>query len=240
MTRTFLGLLVLLSLLKVESSYATTLDQASTLKLIDTFEREYTGRLQKVHGVPLKMILDWEKTEIEWGLVQYLNKKAGGAVIERAAITHANLTTDGLLLSMCHELGHLIRDRSQSPKFYLQIELLTDYFAASDCVIAFLHHHPTLTWTEEHVKNDTLSPSMVRRCADMYGAEAPLCERALRASFSVATFISVSRAETRLPNWDHVAVAAADDFLQCTLEVYKAGVFHEPMPPCFDLEEQSR
>lgn len=238
MVRDFLGLILVVSLVKIPSLQAATLDEAATLNLINVFEQQNTVRLQKVHGVPLKMILEWDKVTFEWGLVQYLNDTAGGARIERAAVMNANLTTDALLLAMCHELGHLIRDRSRSTSFFGQVELLTDYFATSDCFIAFLRHHPSITATSERVSDDTLSLPLVRRCAEVYGTESDLCERALRASFSVATFIGFDRTDLRLPSWKHLALSA-EDWLQCSLEVYAAGVFKDPLPACFDLKTSS-
>lgn len=215
---------------------ASNLSYDQTSDLLRAFEAENSLRLEQRHGVPLKEVLKWEQQELNWGLAQYLNSSAGGAVVEGAAVRDVRLTSDGLLLGLCHELGHLIRDRSRVISFGLQVELLTDYFATSDCFLSFLRNRPGLTSETERLSESNISNVLVSRCRIREENEAKLCIRGLEAIFSVTTFIGFARPLALQPDWSRVADSAADDFLQCTLESYLAGLFSDPLPLCFFKE----
>lgn len=227
--------ILILSIFALSSTLnASNLSHEELVTLVKTFERHNSPRLEARHNVPLVFEILWNDHELTWGMAQYLNDRAGGAKIEIAAVNDVRLSSDGVLMGLCHELGHLIRDQSQSPQFSAQRELWADFFATSACFIDFLQHYPQLTRENDRVAGDEPPQKFVNACSKNF-AEPTLCIRALRASYSTAQFIGFARPKSSPARWGAMA-SRAEDFLQCSLESYVAGIFKSAMPKCFHQE----
>ncbi len=214
---------------------ASNLTKDELVVLVKTFEKHNSPRLESRHKVPLRFEILWDVHELSWGMAQYLDDQAGGAKVEIAAIEDSRLTSDGVLMGLCHELGHLIRDQSQPPKFHGQRELLADFFATSNCFIDFLSVYPNLTDANDRIPGDEPPQVLIKNCSEHFAQQSPLCLRALRASYSTAKFIGFARPQSSPASWD-IKAERAEDFLQCSLESYVAGIYKSPMPGCFDKE----
>lgn len=162
-----------------------------------------------------------------------------GILITGGLVRHPEMTADGVLFVLCHELGHDLTTRhgaTGTPWF----EGIADYFAGSRCLPAVFRLSDS--YNGNNLDFRTLPPEVTEACEAKYEnfRSAELCKRlqlvALSsARYTFAWFVRYSPTEKlrRLtPPSFRAQSQGSWDIPQCRLEIVRAAALRQPLPRC--------
>jgi hypothetical protein len=200
----------------------TGISQADYLDAIQQVENEFSKDFKDI-GFELEILRAWDAPEVEAdaldrGRTLYVRVKGGFARLPR-------ITKDGLLLSLCHEVGHFVGGAPQALFYHGKtVEGQADYFATLKCLRRIFAHDDNEKFLNSESEFRTECEGSFQNRADV-----AVCVRSAAAS-AVMGAVSAELLGMEIPSfstpdqkrverlfWGHL-------FPQCRLDTYMAGV----------------
>ena len=142
---------------------------------------------------------------------------------------HRFITVDGLMMIVCHELGHHIGstpNQSEQGLPWSSNEGQADYFASLKCMRRVLRNDDNVTI----VSKMQIDPTASLKCKSIYksATEVALCQRIAMAGKSLAMFLGDLKGNSyvnfKIPDSSVVKKTSnAHPKAQCRLDTYMAG-----------------
>lgn len=215
---------------------STGVSEFEARSLIDRFSRSLSSVVKSERGKKLLINLEWENERVNahCTLDDYDNPVIN---ILGGMIRHPEMTRDGLLLILCHELGHYMggepkkfRGRS-TLRSWASVEGQADYFATSTCLpLIFndqLETKAIYSEDEEKVENAE------KRCSSNE------CVRASLAGLAVARLFASLKTGIETPTlakedrYQSPVTLQTHPNPQCRLDTFVAGASSEERPLCW-------
>lgn len=202
-------------------------DFFNTSKTPAKFE-QFTNRIVSLYADTIKELGGNLKTEFLWESTELnayadKNKSDWRIVFHGALYRDKRVTDDGFIMTVCHELGHLLGGAPFKLGKETSAEGQADYWASTVCAKKYFTEFP-----EEVV----MSNGFVRdQCAKKYVNDIPaqkICYRTTMAGYSLASFLGMQTEGTqpRFENPDKHVVDVTDQLhplAQCRLDTFLAG-----------------
>jgi hypothetical protein len=206
-------------------------DFYNTDKTPEKFER-FTNRIVGLFSDTIKGLGGNIQTEFLWDSPE-LNAYAGKNGSEWKIVFHGALyrdkrvTDDGFIMTVCHELGHLLGGAPFKLGQETSAEGQADYWASSVCAKKYFTEYP---------ENVVMSNGYVRdQCTKKYDndlAAQKICYRTTMAGYSLATFLGLQSQgkQPRFETPDKHVLDVTDQLhplSQCRLDTFLAGALCE-------------
>jgi hypothetical protein len=144
---------------------------------------------------------------------------------------HETITQDGMMLVVCHELGHHL---GGAPKYggwntWASNEGQSDYFANMKCLRKVFRDSRSAQFTKKDAQDDSEAAAGCAKAWPGNAAERALCVRGAMAGMSVTSLFRVLRRQEALPRFstpDSAEVEETSDShpdTQCRLDTYYNG-----------------
>lgn len=189
-------------------------------RVLERFEKAVQPMVSQYLKKTLKIELDWENPRVNASATR--DEKNNPVIILYGGMArHPELSPDGLLGILCHELGHHLggapkKKRGMSEKrSWASAEGQADYFAANKC-LPLIFNHPT-----ETVNLDALSDKKQVDNAETRCGNDPVCARIALSGLSMAKVFASLKTFYEKPSLD----------LSDQTQVHKTNFGH-PYPQC--------
>ena len=206
-------------------------DFYNTSKTPAKFE-QFTQRIVALYSDTIKNLGASLKTEFLWDskeLNAYAEKDKNNwkIIFHGALYRDRRLTDDGFIMTVCHELGHLLGGAPFKLNQETSAEGQADYWASSVCAKKYFTEFP---------ENVVMSNGYVRdQCAKKYESdpvEQKICYRTTMAGYSLATFLGLQTQgkQPRFETPDKRVLDVTDQvhpLAQCRLDTFLAGALCE-------------
>jgi hypothetical protein len=217
-------------------------DFYNTSKTPEKFEK-FTNRIVSLYADTIKELGGNLKTEFLWestDLNAYASKNSSNwkIVFHGALYRDKRVTDDGFIMTVCHELGHLLGGAPFKLGEETSAEGQADYWASTVCAKKYFTEFP-----EEVV----MSNGLVRdQCSKKYEndiATQKVCYRTTMAGYSLASFLGL-QTEGRQPRFEtpdkHVldVTNQLHPLAQCRLDTFLAGSLCELEDSTVTFEEK--
>ncbi|MBS1961694.1 MAG: hypothetical protein JST04_05730 [Bdellovibrionales bacterium] len=113
---------------------------------------------------------------------------------------HKDMTIDGFLLVVCHELGHQIGGAPRFPGDPMATEGQADYWAALKCARRVLERQPNL----RELRALDAPDSVLKNCRASFQSsnEAAICVRTSMAGLALGAFLADAGGDPRVPSFN--------------------------------------
>jgi hypothetical protein len=181
----------------------------------------YAPIIEDLSGLKFNMIADWQDGTVN----AYATRSVDSWNIHiNGGIARAKgMTTDGLAIIVCHEIGHHL---GGAPRTFLyggwpSAEGEADYFATSKCLKKY---YAQLSVDESFAIDSSIPEKVILDCNTVYKnlADLKICVRSQKASLDFAHFLNL------LPGARNLVMLGTPD-----TKVVKGTIFNEyPKPQC--------
>lgn len=144
------------------------------------------------------------------------------------------ISEEGFLMSICHELGHLLGGAPFKGNGDISLEGQSDHFAGRDCIDFVLENI-------EPFKEIKLDPEVVGFCADLVGRKD--CERSVSGALSLTSYYAELE-KVPAPKISTPSKVVVGETLrthppaQCRLDSFLAGYLGIKRPACWFKKEK--
>ncbi len=194
--------------------------------ILDQFLITY-GNIIQSKGGELEIIRDWSDGAVnmwaeKWG-TRYILEIPGGMV------RYYLINEEAFILSICHELGHLLGGPPQSGE--ISLEGQSDYFASSRCINKMLQQISPL----KRLNYDT---DVIDVCTKERIDSHSLCLRAMQGAKSLTSYYA-EIIQAPFPSLSTPSQSVVPKTLtthphpQCRLDTFKNGYLGKPRPTCW-------
>ncbi len=202
-------------------------DFYNTSKTPAKFE-QFTNRIVSLYADTIKELGGNLKTEFLWDspdLNAYAEKEKSNwrIVFHGALYRDKRVTDDGFIMTVCHELGHLLGGAPFKLGRETSAEGQADYWASTVCAKRYFTEFP---------EDIVMSNGFVRdQCTQKYEGDVPsqkICYRTIMAGHSLASFVGM-KTEGKTPRFEtpdkHVldVTDQLHPLAQCRLDTFLAG-----------------
>ncbi len=195
-------------------------------KILDEFQTHYGPKIANLGG-EFVIWRDWGDGAVNmwaerWGNTYILEIPGGMA-------RYHLIAEEAFVLSICHELGHLIGGEPQQGP--ISLEGQSDYFAGGQCIREMLDRI-------EPFAKVVINPDVQDRCSPVPAEDKTRCQRSLQGAKSLTSYYAeiLNRPFPQLNSVSSVEVAATllvHPEPQCRLDTFVAGFFGDPRPRCW-------
>lgn len=217
-------------------------DFYNTNKTPAKFEK-FTNRIVSLYADTIKELGGNLKTEFLWDstdLNAYAekNKSNWKIVFHGALYRDKRVTDDGFIMTVCHELGHLLGGAPFKLGHETSAEGQADYWASTVCAKKYFTKYPEKVVTSNGFVRD--------QCSKKYENDIPaqkICYRTTMAGYSLASFLGL-QSEGKQPRFEtpdkHVldVTDQLHPIAQCRLDTFLAGSLCELEDSSVRFEEK--
>lgn len=194
--------------------------------VIESFKNIY-GPIIEERGGQLMILDDWTDGAVNmwafrWGHEYWLEIPGGMS-------RYHLINEEAFILSICHELGHLLGGSPQRGD--ISLEGQSDYYAGSQCIEKMLT-------AIEPIKELQLEPDVEKACEDLQASKLELCRRSLKGGLSLTSYYAELESSP-FPKLSTPSENVVEETLtthppsQCRLDTVYAGYKEKSRPPCW-------
>lgn len=211
----------------IHDKSAGTINEFHANQLIQHFENVYSPLIMSLTGKVMTVKLDWENPKVNASATRSMQDDPI-VIIFGGMIRHPDMTRDGVMAVLCHELGHFMggapkKKRGTSHKrSWSSAEGQADYFVGAKCLPFLLKQRidsRPLSGNEGEVEE------VVARCG-----KDEICQRTLLAGLSITKVFATLKNYYEMPSFHKFDKTEVWETIfghpepQCRLDTILAGL----------------
>ncbi len=233
---------------KTKSALNPGLSKKTTDKVIEIALEVYGPVIEKKFGKTLKIVNNWKDERVNAFATRPWFSNTYHVEIWGGLARHEEMTVDGLITVLCHEIGHHIGGAPKNVGFFgmnswASVEGQSDYWASMKCAKRIYEDYDNVAILSNRFQKfkkaktkigktkNFVSKLVVKKCENIFSDsdDIALCARSANGALSVTRMLAKARKSKDLPTFETPTDKEVDRTVsthpepQCRLDTYLAG-----------------